>query len=121
MKRLKEINSSVDADVLASFLDSVENPNEVGFFSSDGRHCIQVDDYVEGYLGSSKVAKEFVKEYLQKRSESRKRKDTDKDASFLYMSFDEIISGSLKRQQSGFWLGYDRSRQEEGKGLFLDI
>lgn len=70
--------------MLSSFLESVENPNEV-------------EDYIEGYLGSSKSAKEFVKEYLQKRSESRKRRDTDKDVSLTTYKLIIMLLGSLKR------------------------
>lgn len=61
VQRLKQLNSTVEADVLAMFIEGVENPDEV-------------EDYVVGYLGDSKAVKEFVREFLQKRSDFRNRK-----------------------------------------------
>ncbi|KAK5983870.1 GYF domain-containing protein, partial [Trichostrongylus colubriformis] len=61
VQRLKELNSTVEADVLAMFIEGVENPDEV-------------EDYVMGYLGDSKPVKEFVREFLLKRSDFRNRK-----------------------------------------------
>lgn len=61
VQRLKQLNSSVEADVLAVFIEGVENPDEV-------------EDYVIGYLGESKAVKEFVREFLQKRSDFRNHK-----------------------------------------------
>ncbi|VDP55425.1 unnamed protein product [Heligmosomoides polygyrus] len=40
----------------------------------DGKPSQQVEDYVVGYLGDSKAVKEFVREFLQKRSDFRNRK-----------------------------------------------
>ncbi|PIO74337.1 hypothetical protein TELCIR_03653 [Teladorsagia circumcincta] len=61
VQRLKELNSTVEAEVLAMFIEGVENPDEV-------------EDYVMGYLGDSKAVKEFVREFLLKRSDFRNRK-----------------------------------------------
>ena len=73
---------------MADFLDILENPNEV-------------EDYIQEYLGASKAAKEFTKEYLQKRSESRKRRETEKDVSFSFILSKRGILGSLQRFSSG--------------------
>ncbi|KAK6039570.1 hypothetical protein COOONC_22925, partial [Cooperia oncophora] len=64
VQRLKELNfggNAVEAEVLAMFIEGVENPDEV-------------EDYVMGYLGDSKAVKEFVREFLLKRSDFRNRK-----------------------------------------------
>uniref|UniRef100_A0A1I7XPA0 Intraflagellar transport protein 74 homolog n=1 Tax=Heterorhabditis bacteriophora TaxID=37862 RepID=A0A1I7XPA0_HETBA len=52
IQRVKQLSSTVDAEVLATFIESVENPDEV---------------------------KEFVREFLHKRSDMRGRKGTTKD------------------------------------------
>ncbi|KAI1727466.1 GYF domain-containing protein [Ditylenchus destructor] len=60
IKRVHELNSSVDAEVFASFIEGLDSPNEA-------------EDYIIGYLGESKVVKDFHREFLQKRIELRPR------------------------------------------------
>ncbi|CAI4233003.1 unnamed protein product [Auanema sp. JU1783] len=95
VNRLKQLNDSVDAEVLADFLKSVENPNEV-------------EDYVEGYLGSSKASKEFVKEFLQKRCEMRNRK-TDKDDLSSASVAPATVTSAGKKKKKGTRLVVDGS------------
>jgi hypothetical protein len=50
--------------------------------------CVpQVEDYIVGYMGEGRAAKEFLREFLEKRSETRARKlETDRDVSALFSS-----------------------------------
>ncbi|VDK82830.1 unnamed protein product [Litomosoides sigmodontis] len=67
INRVKQLNSQVDADVFAAFIEGVDNPNEV-------------EDYIIGYLGESRSVKELIREFLEKRSQARQKKEpVDKD------------------------------------------
>ncbi|CAG9538204.1 unnamed protein product [Cercopithifilaria johnstoni] len=67
INRVKQLNQQVDADVFAAFIEGVDNPNEV-------------EDYIIGYLGESRLVKELIREFLEKRSQARqKREPVDKD------------------------------------------
>uniref|UniRef100_A0A0N5B171 GYF domain-containing protein n=1 Tax=Syphacia muris TaxID=451379 RepID=A0A0N5B171_9BILA len=61
IQRVKQLNSQVDADVLAGFIENVDNPDEV-------------EDYIIGYLGDSIQVKEFIREFLAKRGDARSKK-----------------------------------------------
>uniref|UniRef100_A0A914HKV3 GYF domain-containing protein n=1 Tax=Globodera rostochiensis TaxID=31243 RepID=A0A914HKV3_GLORO len=60
IKRVKELNPSVDAEVFATFISGIDSPNEA-------------EDYIIGYLGENKEVKEFHRDFLQKRIELRPR------------------------------------------------
>ncbi|KAF8361806.1 hypothetical protein PRIPAC_88729 [Pristionchus pacificus] len=60
ISRVRQLNDTVDGDVLASFIQDIANPDEV-------------EDYMVGYLGEGKQVKEFVREYIHKRSELRNK------------------------------------------------
>ncbi|ETN74742.1 hypothetical protein NECAME_12753 [Necator americanus] len=103
VQRLKQLNSTVEADVLAMFIEGVENPDEV-------------EDYVVGYLGDSKAVKEFVREFLQKRSDFRNRK--------LHAVKDDLssargapISGNTS---GGFSAVQGRKKKNKGARLVVD-
>uniref|UniRef100_A0A1I7SWG7 GYF domain-containing protein n=1 Tax=Bursaphelenchus xylophilus TaxID=6326 RepID=A0A1I7SWG7_BURXY len=67
IQRVRQLNPSVEPDIFATFLLSIESPNEV-------------EDYVLTYFGENKNAKEFHQEFLAKRIELRpRRRVTDKD------------------------------------------
>ncbi|CAD5212201.1 unnamed protein product [Bursaphelenchus okinawaensis] len=67
IQRVRQLNSSVEPDIFATFLLSIESPNEV-------------EDYVLTYFGENKNAKEFHQEFLAKRIELRpRRRVADKD------------------------------------------
>uniref|UniRef100_A0A1I7W2A0 GYF domain-containing protein n=1 Tax=Loa loa TaxID=7209 RepID=A0A1I7W2A0_LOALO len=67
VNRVKQLNPQVDADVFAAFIEGVDNPNEV-------------EDYIIGYLGESRLVKELIREFLERRSQARqKREPVDKD------------------------------------------
>uniref|UniRef100_A0A915BU74 GYF domain-containing protein n=1 Tax=Parascaris univalens TaxID=6257 RepID=A0A915BU74_PARUN len=67
VQRVKELNSQVDADVFAAFIEGVDSPDEI-------------EDYVVGYLGDGRQVKDFIREFLEKRREARSKKQpTDKD------------------------------------------
>ncbi|KAL3995540.1 GYF domain family protein [Acanthocheilonema viteae] len=67
INRVKQLNQQVDADVFAAFIEGVDNPNEV-------------EDYIIGYLGESRLVKELIREFLERRSQARqKREPVDKD------------------------------------------
>uniref|UniRef100_A0A914UI12 PERQ amino acid-rich with GYF domain-containing protein 2 n=1 Tax=Plectus sambesii TaxID=2011161 RepID=A0A914UI12_9BILA len=67
VKRVTQLNKDVDAEVFATFIEGVESP-------------VDVEDYIVGYLGEGRPAKDFLREFLEKRSETRARKlDTDRD------------------------------------------
>ncbi|XP_061162750.1 GRB10-interacting GYF protein 2-like [Saccostrea echinata] len=59
-KALKALNTSVDIPTFVAFLKEVESPYEV-------------HDYVRVYVGESKGAQDFAKQFLEKRSQSRNR------------------------------------------------
>ncbi|VDD89795.1 unnamed protein product [Enterobius vermicularis] len=61
VQRVKQLNSQVDADVLAEFIENVDSPDEV-------------EDYIIGYLGDNTQVKEFVREFLAKRGDARLKK-----------------------------------------------
>ncbi|GMT14615.1 hypothetical protein PFISCL1PPCAC_5912, partial [Pristionchus fissidentatus] len=58
--RARQLNDTVDGEVLATFIQDISNPDEV-------------EDYMVGYLGEGKQVKEFVREYILKRSELRNK------------------------------------------------
>nr|CAD2194751.1 unnamed protein product [Meloidogyne enterolobii] len=60
INRVKELNSSVDAEVFANFIAQVDSPDEA-------------EDYIIGYLGDNKIIKDFHREFLNKRIELRPR------------------------------------------------
>ncbi|GMS84080.1 hypothetical protein PENTCL1PPCAC_6255, partial [Pristionchus entomophagus] len=60
ISRVRQLNDTVDGDVLASFIQGITNPDEV-------------EDYMVGYLGDGKQVTEFVREYIHKRSELRNK------------------------------------------------
>ncbi|VDN04057.1 unnamed protein product [Thelazia callipaeda] len=65
--RVKELNPQVDADVFAAFIEGVDNPNEV-------------EDYIIGYLGEGRSVKSLIREFLERRSQARQKKEpVDKD------------------------------------------
>ncbi|VIO95044.1 Uncharacterized protein BM_BM2317 [Brugia malayi] len=67
INRVKQLNPQVDADVFAAFIEGVDNPNEV-------------EDYIIGYLGESRLVKELIREFLERRSQARHKKEpVDKD------------------------------------------
>ncbi|KHN77819.1 PERQ amino acid-rich with GYF domain-containing protein 2 [Toxocara canis] len=67
VQRVKQLNSQVDADVFAAFIEGVDSPDEV-------------EDYVIGYLGDGRQVKDFIREFIEKRREARSKKQlTDKD------------------------------------------
>uniref|UniRef100_A0A915Q3H9 GYF domain-containing protein n=1 Tax=Setaria digitata TaxID=48799 RepID=A0A915Q3H9_9BILA len=67
INRVKQLNPQVDADVFAAFIEGVDNPNEV-------------EDYIIGYLGESRLVKDLIREFLERRSQARqKREPVDKD------------------------------------------
>uniref|UniRef100_A0A0R3S1L7 GYF domain-containing protein n=1 Tax=Elaeophora elaphi TaxID=1147741 RepID=A0A0R3S1L7_9BILA len=67
INRVKQLNPQVDADVFAAFIEGVDNPNEV-------------EDYIIGYLGEGRLVKELIREFLERRSLARqKREPVDKD------------------------------------------
>ncbi|CAJ0607334.1 unnamed protein product [Cylicocyclus nassatus] len=103
VQRLKQLNSSVEADVLAMFIEGVENPDEV-------------EDYVIGYLGDSKVVKEFVREFLLKRSDFRNRKQhAVKDD--LSSARGAPVSGN---GSGGFSAVQGRKKKNKGARLVVD-
>ncbi len=55
-----ELNTAVDAEVFAGFIEGIDSPNEV-------------EDYIVSYFGDTKVAHDFLKEFLNKRIELRPR------------------------------------------------
>lgn len=59
-KALKALNTSVDIPTFVAFLKEVESPYEV-------------HDYVRVYVGESKGAQDFAKQFLEKRSQSRNK------------------------------------------------
>uniref|UniRef100_A0A9J2PQ96 PWI domain-containing protein n=1 Tax=Ascaris lumbricoides TaxID=6252 RepID=A0A9J2PQ96_ASCLU len=89
VQRVKELNSQVDADVFAAFIEGVDSPDEVSRIivlityhdESLGIKCLdKVEDYVIGYLGDGRQVKDFIREFLEKRREARSKKQpTDKD------------------------------------------
>ncbi|KAM3715672.1 GYF domain-containing protein, partial [Dirofilaria immitis] len=107
INRVKQLNPEVDADVFAAFIEGVDNPNEV-------------EDYIIGYLGESRLVKELIREFLERRSQARqKREPIDKDdlthpaqaadalnANVANNKFDsstsqQILTGSGKRKKKG--------------------
>ncbi|EYC17752.1 hypothetical protein Y032_0029g1850 [Ancylostoma ceylanicum] len=103
VNRLKQLNSTVEADVLAMFIEGVENPDEV-------------EDYVVGYLGDSKTVKEFVREFLQKRSDFRNRKQhAVKDD--LSSARGAPVSGN---GSGGFSAVQGRKKKSKGARLVVD-
>lgn len=60
INRVKELNSSVDAEVFANFIAQIDSPDEA-------------EDYIIGYLGDNKNIKDFHREFLNKRIELRPR------------------------------------------------
>uniref|UniRef100_A0A0K0D5I6 PWI domain-containing protein n=1 Tax=Angiostrongylus cantonensis TaxID=6313 RepID=A0A0K0D5I6_ANGCA len=102
VQRLKQLNSTVEADVLAMFIEGVENPDDV-------------EDYVMGYLGDSKTVKEFVREFLQKRSDFRNRgQHAVKDD--LSCARGAPVSGN----GSGFSVVQGRKKKNKGARLIVD-
>lgn len=59
-KALKSLDTSVDIPTFVAFLTEVESPYEV-------------HDYVRSYLGDTKASKDFAKQFLEKRSQSRNK------------------------------------------------
>ena len=59
-RALKSLDTSVDIPTFVAFLTEVESPYEV-------------HDYVRSYLGESKASKDFAKQFLEKRSQSRNK------------------------------------------------
>lgn len=57
---LKRLDTSVDIPTFVAFLSEVESPYEV-------------HDYVRSYLGESKSSKDFAKQFLEKRSQTRNK------------------------------------------------
>ncbi|VDM52827.1 unnamed protein product [Angiostrongylus costaricensis] len=102
VQRLKQLSSTVEADVLAMFIEGIENPDEV-------------EDYVMGYLGDSKTVKEFVREFLQKRSDFRNRgQHAVKDD--LSCARGAPVSGN----GSGFSVVQGRKKKNKGARLIVD-
>ncbi|KAJ1370042.1 hypothetical protein KIN20_031674 [Parelaphostrongylus tenuis] len=102
VQRLKQLSSSVEADVLARFIEGVENPDEV-------------EDYVMGYLGDSKTVKEFVREFLQKRSDFRNRgQHAVKD------DLSSARGAPLSGNGSGFSVVQGRKKKNKGARLIVD-
>ncbi|VDK76418.1 unnamed protein product [Onchocerca ochengi] len=67
INRVKQLNPQVDADVFAAFIEGVDNPNEV-------------EDYIIGYLGENRLVRELIREFLERRSQARQKKEpVDKD------------------------------------------
>ena len=54
------------------FLTGVENPSDV-------------EDYIITYTGDTKEAKQFVKDFLQKRIDMRHKNKEDKDVGLFYL------------------------------------
>ncbi|KAI6178865.1 hypothetical protein M3Y98_00547900 [Aphelenchoides besseyi] len=67
-QRIRQLSANLDPEVLSTFLQSIESPNEL-------------EDYIISYLGDSKSSKEFHQEFLAKRIELRPRRQriADKD------------------------------------------
>ncbi|PAV83480.1 hypothetical protein WR25_00002 [Diploscapter pachys] len=65
-KKLYAGNDSIELDVFVQFLTGVENPSDV-------------EDYIITYTGDTKEAKQFVKDFLQKRIDMRHKNKEDKD------------------------------------------
>ncbi|KAI6242999.1 hypothetical protein M3Y99_00210700 [Aphelenchoides fujianensis] len=67
-QRIRQLNNTLDPEVLSTFLQSIESPNEL-------------EDYILSYFGETKEAKEFHQEFLAKRIELRPRRQrvTEKD------------------------------------------
>ncbi|WKX97598.1 hypothetical protein Q1695_013342 [Nippostrongylus brasiliensis] len=101
VQRLKQLNSAVEADVLAVFIEGVENPDDV-------------EDYVIGYLGDSKPVKEFVKEFLQKRCDFRNRKQH---------AVKDDLSSARGAPVSGNGAGFSavQSKKKKNKGARLVV
>nr|CDJ92445.1 GYF domain containing protein [Haemonchus contortus] len=101
VQRLKELNSTVEADVLAMFIEGVENPDEV-------------EDYVMGYLGDSKAVKEFVREFLLKRSDFRNRKQN---------AVKNDLSSARGAPESGNGAGFSavQGKKKKNKGARLVV
>ncbi|CAJ0932345.1 unnamed protein product, partial [Mesorhabditis belari] len=89
--RMKQLNEDVEAEVLYSFVADVDSPAEV-------------EDYLIGYLGESKAVKEFVKEFIKKRSDARGGKKTETIAS-----------------TNSEWTAQQTGKKKKGKGRTLVI
>lgn len=50
---------------------------------ADISFVLKVEDYAFGYLGDGRQVKDFVREFLERRSQSRPKK-VDKDVSFFF-------------------------------------
>ena len=57
--------------MFVQFLTGVENPSDV-------------EDYIITYTGDTKEAKQFVKDFLQKRIDMRHKNKEDKDVGLFY-------------------------------------
>ncbi|KAI6184328.1 hypothetical protein M3Y97_00584500 [Aphelenchoides bicaudatus] len=66
IERIRQINPSVDSEVFATFLMSIESPNEV-------------EDYILSCFGETKAAKQLHQEFLAKRIELRPRRGAKKE------------------------------------------
>lgn len=57
-----------------------------------------MEDYIIGYLGESRLVKELIREFLERRSQARQKKEpVDKDVSLHLHRQTFIHSGFIKR------------------------